>query len=80
MIFIYKFSLSGCLLWCLFVCLYPIKIKTAEPIRPEFCVGPSMAPGKVFGQLDFKYVILKDKMLTDKAFLKVEKDDDREAP
>ena len=37
-------------------------------------------PQKVFGQLDFKYVILKDKMLTDKAFLKVEKDDDREAP
>ena len=71
--FIYKFSLAGCLLWCLFVCLYPIKIKTAEPIRPKFCVGPSMAPGKVYGQLDFKYVILKEKMLTHIATIKSSK-------
>ena len=41
------------------VCLYPINVKTAEPIRPKFCVGPRVAPGSVYGQSDFKYVILK---------------------
>ena len=50
---IYKFSLSV----CLFVCLYPINVKTTEPIRPKFCVGPQGAPGKVYGQSDFKYII-----------------------
>ena len=24
---------------------------------PKFCVGPHVAPGKVYGQSDFKYVI-----------------------
>ena len=33
---------------CLFVCLYPINVKTAEPIRPKFCGGPHVAPGKVY--------------------------------
>ena len=28
-------------------------------MRPYFCVGPHVAPGKVFGQSDYKYVILK---------------------
>ena len=51
----YKFSLSG----RVSVCLNPITVKTAEPTRPKFCVGPYMAPGKVHGQSDFKYVILK---------------------
>ena len=32
-----------------FVCLYPINVKTNEPIRPKFCVGPHMTPGKVYG-------------------------------
>ena len=32
---------------CLSVCLYPINVKTAEPIRPEFCVEPHVAPEKV---------------------------------
>ena len=41
------------------VCLYPINVKTAEPIGPKFCLEPHVAPGKVFGQSDFKYVILK---------------------
>ena len=40
MVSIYKYSLS--------VCLYPINVKTAEPIRPKFCVGPQLAPGKVY--------------------------------
>ena len=43
------------------VCLYPINVKTAEPIRPKFYVGPHVAPGKVYGQSDFKYVMLTDK-------------------
>ena len=50
-----------CTTTCLSVCLYPnpINVKMAEPIRPKFCVGPHVAPGKVYGQSDFNYVILK---------------------
>ena len=45
---------------CLSVCcLCPINVKTAEPIRPKFCMEPHVAPRKVFGQSDFTYVILK---------------------
>ena len=33
---IYEFILPGWVLVCLTVCLYPINVKTAEPIRPEF--------------------------------------------
>jgi len=29
----------ACLFGCLFVCLYPINVKTAEPIGPKFFVG-----------------------------------------
>ena len=43
---------------CLSVCLYPINVKTAEPIRPKFCVRTHMAPGKVYSKSDFKYVFL----------------------
>ena len=32
---------------CWSVRLYPINVKTAEPICPKFCVGPPMTPGKV---------------------------------
>ena len=32
---------------CLSVCLYPINVKTAEPIGPKFFVGPCMTPGKI---------------------------------
>ena len=39
---------SVCLFGCLFVCLYPINVKTAEPIRPEFFVGHHVTPGKVY--------------------------------
>ena len=49
----------ACLSVCLGVCLYPINVKTAEPIRPKFCVGPNMALRKVHGQSNFIYVILK---------------------
>ena len=30
------------------VCLYPINVKTAEPIRPKFCLGLYVALGKVY--------------------------------
>ena len=38
----------ACLSVCLFVCLYPINAKTAEPIGSKFCVGPDVVPGKVY--------------------------------
>ena len=34
---------------CLFVCLYPINVKTIEPIGPKFFVGHHETPGKVYG-------------------------------
>jgi len=43
-IFIYKFGLSVCLFVCLSVCLYPINVKTAEPIGPKFFCGTSRDP------------------------------------
>jgi len=33
---------------CLSVCLYPINIKTAEPIGPKFFVGHLGTPGNVY--------------------------------
>jgi len=45
---IYKFGLSGCLSLWLFVCLYPINVKTAEPIGPKFLVGHHVTTGKVY--------------------------------
>ncbi len=33
---------------CLSVCLYPINVKTAEPIRPNFFVGHHVTTGKVY--------------------------------
>ena len=38
----------ACLGVCLFVCLYPINVKTAEPIGPKFVVGHPGTPGKVY--------------------------------
>ena len=37
-----------------FFCLYPINVKTAEPIGPNFFVGPRVTPGKVSGWLNFQ--------------------------
>ena len=42
---IHKFGLS--------VCLYPINVKTAEPIGPKFVVGHLGTPGKVYEWLKF---------------------------
>ena len=64
------------------VCVYPINIKTAQPIGPKFCVGPPMiynfvkfknAPKKFENpQTYFCYcvVLYNEKMLTDRAKLK----------
>ena len=38
-------SLGG----CFGVCLYPISVKTAEPIGPKVFVVPHVTPGKVYG-------------------------------
>ena len=49
---IYKFGLS--------VCLYPINVKTAEPIGPKFFVGHLGTPGKVYESSKFqKFVSIK---------------------
>ena len=47
------------LLACLPVCLYPINVKTAEPIGPKFGAGPRMTPGKVYECLKLKNIVLK---------------------
>ncbi len=39
---------------CLYVCLCPINVKTSEPIRPKFCVGSRVIPGKVYGWPNFQ--------------------------
>jgi len=83
---------------CLFVCLYPMNVKTAEPIGPEFCVGPHVILGRFMNEQNFKnqwlkvfyfykilkmrekiwwnpqtffYILWKEKMLTDKATIKI---------
>ena len=67
-LFIYKFGLSVCLSvwvsWCLFVCLYPINVKMAEPIGPKFFVGSRVTPGKVYGWSNFqKFASIKIRFL-----------------
>ena len=55
---IYKFGLGVCLFVYLFVCLYPINVKTAESIWPKFCVRLLMTPGKVYGESKFTKISL----------------------
>ena len=50
---IYKFGLSV----CLSVCLYPINVKTAEPIGPKFFVGHHMTTGKVYEWSKFQIFV-----------------------
>ena len=53
-----------CFSECLSVCLYPINVKTAEPIGPKFCVGPHVTPGKVYGWSNFqKFASIKIRFL-----------------
>jgi len=54
---------------CLSVCLYPINVKTAQPIKPKFCAWPHMTPGKVYGWLK----ILKLKLQQNSVFIKFKK-------
>jgi len=44
----FQFQLMSTMLLYRSVCLYPINVKTAEPIGPKFCVGPHVTPGKVY--------------------------------
>jgi hypothetical protein len=54
---IYKFGLSVCLFVCLSVFLYPINVKTAEPIVPKFFVGHLGSPGKVYESSKFQIFV-----------------------
>ena len=38
------------------VCLYPINVKTAEPIKPKLCVGPQWSQGRFMNDQNFKYL------------------------
>ena len=43
--------------------LYPMNVKTAEPIGPEFCVGPHVTQGKVYDWSKFqKFASIKSKV------------------
>ena len=50
---------SVCLFWCLSVCLYPINVKTAEPIGPKFFVGHLGPQGRFMNDWNFKNLCLK---------------------
>ena len=47
----------ACLSVCLSVCLYPINVKTAEPIGPNFFVGYLGTPGKVYEWSKFQIFV-----------------------
>ena len=47
LVFIY-IQYIACLYSCFAVCLYPINVKTAEPIWPKFWLRPNMALRKVY--------------------------------
>ena len=56
----YLFINLACLSWCLFVCLYPINVKTAEPIGLKFFVGHHVTTGKVYEWSKFQiFVFIK---------------------
>ena len=44
--FYHLYIYFACLSVCLFVCLNPINVETAEPTGPTFCLGPHITPGK----------------------------------
>ena len=41
------------------VCLYPINVKTAEPIGPKFFVGHHVTQGRFMNDKNFKKCVLK---------------------
>jgi len=59
--YIYVYINLTCLSVCLSVwvsdCLYPINVKTAEPIGPKFCVGHLGTPGKVYEWTKFQIFV-----------------------
>ena len=65
---IYLYSIN---ILCLSVCLYPINVKTAEPIGPKICVGPCMTCRKGFINAQ-SYIKLFPKFISmrEKIFLK----------
>ena len=46
------------ILICFSVRVYPINVKTAEPIAPKFCVGPHVTPGEVYECSKFQKISL----------------------
>ena len=52
--------------------LYPINVKTAEPIGPTFCVGPHMTPGKVYGCSELQKVLFNFFVLSKRKCWKIE--------
>ena len=49
----------ACLSVCLFVCLYPINVKTAEPIGPNFFEGHHVTLGQELSMIKIKNLCLK---------------------
>ena len=56
---IYIYIYFACLGVCLFVCVYQINVKTAEPIAPNVFVGPYMTTGKVYEWSKFQIFVKK---------------------
>ena len=44
---------------CLSICWYPNNVKTAEPIRTNFCVGPCLSPRKICRCSELRKVVFK---------------------
>ena len=63
--------MSVCL--SLSVFLYPMNVKTAEPIGPEFCVGPHVTQGKVYDWSKFQKFVFKSVFLFLQTFENVRK-------
>ena len=57
LLLIYTLIWLVCLGGCLSVCLYPIIVKTAEPIGAKFFVGHLGAPGKVYESSKFQIFV-----------------------
>ena len=45
-----------CLVFCLFICLYPINVKAGKPIHPKCCVGPHLTPREGFWTMDINFL------------------------
>ena len=45
-----------CLVFCLFICLYPINVKAGKPIHPKCCVGPHLTPREGLWTMDINFL------------------------